>query len=141
MPSLGSVFALISLRRALVASPTATADSSQFHPTSGLNVASRDARKLYLGTATNSDEWNDMTYFDILRNDAVFGQVTPANVMKWFATEPTEGVFTFEDADVIANFTRPGSCSVTTTACVDRYKGHVCTDATGIAQKKKDTRR
>ncbi|KAI0819204.1 endo-1,4-beta xylanase [Trametes gibbosa] len=82
------------------------AASSGLFPPSGLNVAAKSARKLYLGTATNSEQWNDTTYFNILKNNAEFGQVTPANVMKWFATEPEEGVFTFHDADIIADFTK-----------------------------------
>ncbi|KAI0629545.1 endo-1,4-beta xylanase [Trametes polyzona] len=85
---------------------SADAASSGFFPKSGLNVAAKNARKLYLGTATNSDQWNDTKYFNILKNNAEFGQVTPANVMKWFATEPEEGVFTFQDADIIADFTK-----------------------------------
>ncbi|KAI0669537.1 endo-1,4-beta xylanase [Trametes maxima] len=84
----------------------ATSDNSQFHPKSGLNLAAKSARKLYLGTATNSDQWNDTTYFNILKDNAEFGQVTPANVMKWFAIEPEEGVFTFQDGDIIADFTK-----------------------------------
>ena len=49
----------------------------------GLNRAARAAGKLYFGTATNSDQWNDTTYFGILKDGAEFGQITPANVMKW----------------------------------------------------------
>jgi endo-1,4-beta-xylanase len=33
-----------------------------------------------------------------------FNSITPGNAMKWDATEPTEGVFRFGDADTIANF-------------------------------------
>ena len=93
---------------------------------SGLNRAAHAAGKLYFGTATNSDQWNDTTYFDILKQNSEFGQITAANVMKWvsrapqalvrsprpslnrsqFATEPSPGNFTFADADIIANFAR-----------------------------------
>ncbi|KAI0645072.1 glycoside hydrolase superfamily [Trametes meyenii] len=68
----------------------ATSDGSQFNSKSGLNLAAKRAGKLYLGTATNSDQWNDTTYFNILKDDAEFRQVTAANVMKWFATELEE---------------------------------------------------
>jgi endo-1,4-beta-xylanase len=33
-----------------------------------------------------------------------FSQFTPGNALKWDATEPTEGVFTFADADSMVNF-------------------------------------
>ncbi|KAH9851156.1 endo-1,4-beta xylanase [Lenzites betulinus] len=83
------------------------AASAGLFPLSGLNtVAKSIGRKLYLGTATNSEQWNDTTYFNILKDNAEFGQITAANVMKWFATEPEEGVFTFQDADIIADFTK-----------------------------------
>ncbi|TBU27857.1 endo-beta-1,4-glucanase [Dichomitus squalens] len=74
--------------------------------TLGLNDAAKAAKKLYFGTATNADQWNDTTYYDILKDDAEFGQITPANVMKWFDTEPEPGVFNFTDGDVIANFAK-----------------------------------
>ncbi|KAI9059911.1 glycoside hydrolase family 10 protein [Trametes sanguinea] len=101
MPSLRTLLAIAALACGTLASPTA----STLFPKSGLNLAAKSARKLYFGTATNSEQWNDTTYFNILKNNAEFGQVTPANVMKWFATEPEEGVFTFQDADIIADFT------------------------------------
>ncbi|RPD69028.1 endo-beta-1,4-glucanase [Lentinus tigrinus ALCF2SS1-7] len=82
------------------------------HPTlytrsrDGLNLAAKAAKKLYLGTATNADQWNDTVYYSILKDNAEFGQITAANVMKWFDTEPEPGVFTFEDGDVIADFVK-----------------------------------
>lgn len=117
------LLALSVLVRSALAVPASDASSALF-AFSGLNLAAKSARKLYLGTATNSEQWNDTTYFNILKNNAEFGQVTPANVMKWvrvsrpvcsdrtesdystqFATEPEEGVFTFQDGDIIADFT------------------------------------
>ncbi|EIW54190.1 endo-1,4-beta xylanase [Trametes versicolor FP-101664 SS1] len=98
------LLALSILLRGAFALPASDASSALF-PISGLNLAAKSARKLYLGTATNSEQWNDTTYLNILKSNAEFGQVTPANVMKWFATEPEEGVFTFQDGDIIADFT------------------------------------
>ncbi|KAI8971024.1 endo-1,4-beta xylanase [Trametes punicea] len=103
MPSLWSLLAFTALACGVLASPSARSSSSS---KSGLNLAAKSAKKLYFGTATNSDQWNDTTYFNILKSDAEFGQITPANVMKWFATEPEEGVFTFEQGDIIADFTK-----------------------------------
>ncbi|KAI0800199.1 endo-beta-1,4-glucanase [Fomes fomentarius] len=93
--------------------PAAASDSDsdsgiRGHPgsKSGLNIAAKAAKKLYLGTATNADQWNDTTYYSLLRDNAEFGQITAANVMKWFATEPEPGVFTFAEGDVIANLAK-----------------------------------
>ncbi|KAH9889299.1 endo-1,4-beta xylanase [Cubamyces lactineus] len=102
MPALRSLLAVTALACGALATPSA----SLLFPTSGLNLAAKSAKKLYFGTATNSEQWNDTKYYNILKNNAEFGQVTPANVMKWFATEPEEGVFTFQDADIIADFTK-----------------------------------
>ncbi|PIL33690.1 hypothetical protein GSI_04314 [Ganoderma sinense ZZ0214-1] len=83
----------------------------------GLNVAAQAAQKLYFGTATNADQWTDKTYFDILKDDSEFGQITAANVMKWFDTEPEPSVFNFTDGDVIADFVK---------ATGKRLRGHNC---------------
>ena len=64
-----------------LAAPGTLNDSLDFH--TGLNVAAKTAKKLYFGTATNADQWGDKTYFDILKDDREFGQITAANVMKW----------------------------------------------------------
>ncbi|KAJ7126333.1 hypothetical protein C8R44DRAFT_734205 [Mycena epipterygia] len=59
------------------ASPTAPAGS-------GLNtIAKADAGKLYFGSATDNSELTDTAYIAILKNNPQFGQITPANSMKW----------------------------------------------------------
>ena len=82
MVGIGRFFALSAAFGGALALP---ASDSQLYARSrrGLNLAARAARKLYLGTATNSDQWNDTAYYNILKDDAEFGQITPANVMKW----------------------------------------------------------
>ncbi|PCH43498.1 glycoside hydrolase family 10 protein [Wolfiporia cocos MD-104 SS10] len=90
--------------------PQATSTSSTL-PTAtsvvkGLNYLARNAGKLYFGTATDNSELNDTTYTGIMDNYLHFGQLTPENSMKWDATEPEPGVFTFAAGDVIANLAK-----------------------------------
>ena len=88
---------------ALPASPTVEAAL----PTSTANVAglhalAKAAGKLYFGTATDNPELTDQPYVAILNDAQMFGQITAANSMKWDATEPEQGVFTFTQGDQIA---------------------------------------
>ncbi|KJA14513.1 glycoside hydrolase family 10 protein [Hypholoma sublateritium FD-334 SS-4] len=66
-----------------------------------LNTLAQAAGKLYFGTATDNPELTDLPYVAQLENTADFHQLTPANSMKWDATEPTRGVFTFAGGDQI----------------------------------------
>ncbi|KAL0955070.1 hypothetical protein HGRIS_003987 [Hohenbuehelia grisea] len=68
----------------------------------GLNRVAKAAGKLYFGTATNPEQFVDAPYLTVLSNVHEFGQLTPANSMKWDATEPSRGVFTFDQGDKIA---------------------------------------
>ncbi|KAH9847488.1 endo-1,4-beta-xylanase C precursor [Lenzites betulinus] len=72
----------------------------------GLNKLAKAAGKLYFGTATDNNELTDQPYIAILDNNSEFGQITPANSMKWDATEPTRGTFTFSGGDQIANLAK-----------------------------------
>ena len=92
---------------ALPASPTLDPDAAAALPTATSNVAglhalARSAGKLYFGTATDNPELTDAPYVAILDNAQMFGQITAANSMKWDATEPQQGVFTFTQGDQIA---------------------------------------
>jgi endo-1,4-beta-xylanase len=78
--------------------PAAVADGG---PTT-LRAASRN---LLIGTAVGLPQLDtDPTYSQILATQ--FDSVTPENAMKWDATEPQQGVFTFTDADHIVAFAR-----------------------------------
>jgi len=59
--------------------------------------------KKYFGTATDNPELSDKPYAAILDDHNEFGQVTPANSMKWDAIEPEQNVFNFTGGDQIAN--------------------------------------
>ncbi|RDX45682.1 endo-beta-1,4-glucanase [Lentinus brumalis] len=72
----------------------------------GLHVLAKQAGKLYFGTATDNPELTNTSYTAILNNSQMFGQITAANSMKWDATEPQQGVFTFAAGDVIANLAK-----------------------------------
>ena len=63
--------------------------------------ASAAATGRYFGTAVNSGKLNDSTYSTILARE--FNMVTPENEMKWDATEPSRGTFTFGNADAIVS--------------------------------------
>ncbi|KIK57215.1 glycoside hydrolase family 10 protein [Collybiopsis luxurians FD-317 M1] len=65
------------------------------------NTVAKAAGKLYFGTATDNSELTNTAYTAILDNNAYFGQLSPANSMKWDATEPEQGVFTFTGGDQI----------------------------------------
>ncbi|KAJ7592975.1 endo-1,4-beta xylanase [Mycena floridula] len=73
---------------------------------SKLNTAAKAAGKLFLGSATDNPELTNAPYVAILSDPEMFGQITPGNSMKWDATEPSPGTFTFTQADAIANLAK-----------------------------------
>ena len=52
----------------------------------GLNALAQMQGKLYFGTATDNPELTDTAYTAILDNNMMFGQLAPANSMKWVST-------------------------------------------------------
>ncbi|TFY81949.1 hypothetical protein EWM64_g2067 [Hericium alpestre] len=88
-------------------SPTSSSPgSSPTGPATKLNAAAVAAGKKYFGSATDNNELSDTAYVNILKDGQQFGQITPANSMKWDATEPNRGQFTFTGGDQIANFAK-----------------------------------
>ncbi|KAJ7806899.1 endo-1,4-beta-xylanase A precursor [Mycena olivaceomarginata] len=65
-------------------------------------VAKSLGKKLYFGSATDNPELTDAAYVATLSDNTLFGQLTPGNSMKWDATEPSRGTFTFTNGDTIA---------------------------------------
>ncbi|KAG9377939.1 Beta-xylanase [Pyrenophora tritici-repentis] len=66
-----------------------------------LNPAIRARGRSYVGTSLTIR--NDATEQGIIKSTE-FGSITPENAMKWDATEPSQGAFTFSSADAVANF-------------------------------------
>ncbi|KAH9481249.1 Endo-1,4-beta-xylanase [Psilocybe cubensis] len=66
-----------------------------------LNTLAQKAGKLYFGTATDNPELSNTAYVAQLGNTSDFHQITAANSMKWDATEPSRGTFTFSGGDAI----------------------------------------
>ncbi|CAK5284872.1 unnamed protein product, partial [Mycena citricolor] len=69
-------------------------------------IAKSSGGKLYFGSATDNPELTDTAYVAKLSDNTLFGQLTPGNSMKWDATEPSQGTFTFTAGDVIANLAK-----------------------------------
>nr|Q9HEZ1.1 RecName: Full=Endo-1,4-beta-xylanase A; Short=Xylanase A; AltName: Full=1,4-beta-D-xylan xylanohydrolase A; Flags: Precursor [Phanerodontia chrysosporium]AAG44993.1 endo-1,4-B-xylanase A [Phanerodontia chrysosporium]ABZ88797.1 endo-1,4-beta-xylanase A precursor [Phanerodontia chrysosporium]AEK97220.1 XynA [Phanerodontia chrysosporium] len=85
---------------------TSSAPSGASTSTAKLNTLAKAKGKLYFGTATDNGELSDTAYTAILDDNTMFGQITPANSMKWDATEPQQGQFTFSGGDQIANLAK-----------------------------------
>lgn len=58
----------------------------------------------YFGSATDNSELTDTAYVAILKNIDNFGQITPANSMKWDSIEPANDTFSYTAGDQIATF-------------------------------------
>jgi endo-1,4-beta-xylanase len=63
--------------------------------------ASAAAKGRYFGAAIAAGRLGDSTYTRILTTE--FNAVTPENEMKWDATEPSQGIFTYTNGDRILN--------------------------------------
>ncbi|RDL32090.1 Beta-xylanase [Venustampulla echinocandica] len=68
----------------------------------GLNAAMVARGREYIGTSLTIR--NDQSETNIIGNKNEFGSITPENAMKWDATEPNQGQFTFGGADQVANY-------------------------------------
>jgi endo-1,4-beta-xylanase len=66
-----------------------------------LNAAMLARGRSYIGTSLTIR--SDNTEQNLIKS-AEFGSITPENAMKWDATEPNRGQFSWANADAIANF-------------------------------------
>ena len=64
----------------------------------------------FFGNAVDNGELTDGAYRPIINTE--FGQLTPANAMKWDATEPQQGQFSYARGDEIVNLARSNGQSV-----------------------------
>lgn len=62
--------------------------------------------KVYFGTATDTNNFDDEAYQAIATNRKEFGMFTPENSQKWISTEPLQGNFSFAQADRVAQRAR-----------------------------------
>lgn len=56
---------------------------------------------LFFGTATDTNNFNDTAYMQIVNNKNEFGLLVPENSQKWQPTEPTQGDFVFTGPDAV----------------------------------------
>jgi endo-1,4-beta-xylanase len=83
----------------LVVVPASTASAA-----STLNQLAQ-AKGKYFGSATDNPELSDSAYTATL-GSAEFGQITPGNSMKWDATEPQQGQFSYAKGDAVVSFAK-----------------------------------
>lgn len=82
---------------------TTIAQSNREPPSTGLHSLFLSAGKLYFGTATETNNFADPTYQNILSNPLEFGQLTPENSQKWGLIQPQPGDFSFNASDQVAS--------------------------------------
>lgn len=70
--------------------------------TPGLHSLFVASGKLFFGTATDTNLFNDTPYLKIANNSNEFGIRVPENSQKWQPTEPTENTFVFANPDQVA---------------------------------------
>ncbi|KUN96953.1 endo-1,4-beta-xylanase [Streptomyces caeruleatus] len=75
---------------------------ARHEPPTLADLAQRHGR--YFGSATDNPELVDEPYKALLGSE--FDQITPGNGMKWYATEPQQGVFDFAKGDEIVDLAR-----------------------------------
>ncbi|MFJ1873631.1 endo-1,4-beta-xylanase [Streptomyces chartreusis] len=86
----------------LVAATVPAAEAHDNRPPTLADLAERHGR--YFGSATDNPELVDEPYTALLGSE--FDQITPGNGMKWYATEPQQGVFDFTNGDEIVALAR-----------------------------------
>ncbi|KAL4895627.1 glycoside hydrolase superfamily [Aspergillus ambiguus] len=96
----------------LLASTTVSAFSvlGRRQNATGLNAAFVADGKTYWGTCADEGTLSESQNVAVIK--ANFGQVTPENSMKWDATEPSQGSFSFDGSDYLVNFAQENNLLV-----------------------------
>ena len=101
-----SIQALLSILLVATSAVTASVipETSQLEEraASTLNAAIRADGRRYFGTATDQNTFSISQVSNIIKSE--MGQVTPENSMKWDATQPSRGQFSFGGADALVNY-------------------------------------
>ncbi|KAI8654825.1 Beta-xylanase [Fusarium keratoplasticum] len=71
-----------------------------------LNSLAQAAGLQYFGTTVDNGYLSDEAYKALADNTEEFGQLVPENGQKWDSTEPTEGKFSYEKADVVPDLAK-----------------------------------
>ncbi|MFG2968981.1 endo-1,4-beta-xylanase [Streptomyces sp. NPDC048288] len=100
---LAGALAAVLVAASVAAGPAAQAHDRQHHGGATLaELAERHGR--YFGSATDNPELTDTAYTALLGGE--FDMITPGNGMKWYATEPRQGVFDWTNGDQIVDLAR-----------------------------------
>ena len=91
---------IVAVIASLVAVAGGIAYTQSAHAATTLGVSAAQTG-LYFGAAIAAGKLGDSTYTGILTRE--FNAVTPENEMKWDATEPSQGNFTYANGDRILN--------------------------------------
>ena len=107
-PSIILLIALV-LGTALFAGRLVPAQTAQAQTTTLRSLAT--ARNFLIGTAANPGILqNNAAYANVVKTE--YNLITPGNAMKMDALQPTEGTFTYTDADSLVNFAKANSMKV-----------------------------
>ncbi|MFJ4485748.1 endo-1,4-beta-xylanase [Streptomyces longwoodensis] len=99
---IAGALATVLVAAGIAAGPAAQAGDRPHRQPTLADLAERHGR--YLGSATDNPELTDTAYTDVLGHE--FDMITPGNGMKWYATEPQQGVFDWTAGDEIVDLAR-----------------------------------
>ncbi len=80
--------------------------SAQSPSQPGLHSLAVAAGKLFFGTATDTNLFNDTAYMSIVNDQNEFGILVPENSQKWEPTEPQQGDFVFNSPDRVLSLAK-----------------------------------
>ncbi|MBJ7513553.1 MAG: endo-1,4-beta-xylanase, partial [Acidimicrobiia bacterium] len=69
-----------------------------------------DLAGIRIGSTAEPYEITDPSYASVLARE--FNSVTPENVLKWYATQPSDGIWDFSGADEIVRFAEDNDMTI-----------------------------